>query len=380
MTHLSYLWTIRRGSAGSPSTFDGGDGFDICDFSTAELPIIFNVATGLSGDVFPNYYLSIEGAVGSSMADQLTGDDQINLLAGGNGDDTLNGGGGSDVLRGDGGADLLRGDAGGDTLDGGAGTDTASYYASPGGVGVNLTTGKSSDGDTLISIEIVNGSNYADSLTGNAASNTLRGYDGNDLLKGGPGGDTLDGGNGVDTVSYADAAGGIGLNLTTGKSSDGDTLIAVENLTGSAYGDSSTGNAGANVLTGGGGKDALTGGAGADSFRYTAIGDSGMGAANRDVIADFSHAQHDRIDLSAIDARGNVAGDQAFAFLGTGAFTGVSGQLHYWHEEARRSSRATSTATRSPTSASRSKARLTLVAGDFVLWRRRQPARTPRCA
>ncbi len=27
-----------------------------------------------------------------------------------------------------------------------------------------------------------------------------------------------------------------------------------------------------------------------------------------------------------------LAGDQKFAFIGTGAFTGVAGQLHYLHE------------------------------------------------
>ena len=51
--------------------------------------------------------------------------------------------------------------------------------------------------------------------------------------------------------------------------------------------------------------------------------------ANADVILDFSHAQGDRIDLSGIDANSGVAGDQAFSFIGSGAFTGVAGQLHY---------------------------------------------------
>jgi len=57
--------------------------------------------------------------------------------------------------------------------------------------------------------------------------------------------------------------------------------------------------------------------------------------ANADVIADFSHAQGDRIDLAAIDARFTVAGNQAFSFIGTAAFTGVAGQLHYWRDAGR---------------------------------------------
>jgi len=30
-----------------------------------------------------------------------------------------------------------------------------------------------------------------------------------------------------------------------------------------------------------------------------------------------------------------VAGDQAFSFIGTAAFTGVAGQLHYWYDAGR---------------------------------------------
>jgi Ca2+-binding RTX toxin-like protein len=82
-------------------------------------------------------------------------------------------------------------------------------------------------------------------------------------------------------------------------------------------------------LVGNGGDDLLTGGAGNDLFDYNAISDSGVGAGNRDVITDFEGAGAtvaDRIDLSTIDADpgGN---DNPFSFLGTGAFTGVDGQL-----------------------------------------------------
>ena len=45
------------------------------------------------------------------------------------------------------------------------------------------------------------------------------------------------------------------------------------------------------------------------------------------MITDFDG--NDRIDLSAIDARSGTAGNQAFTFLGTSAFTGTAGQLHY---------------------------------------------------
>ena len=106
---------------------------------------------------------------------------------------------------------------------------------------------------------------------------------------------------------------------------------------GSAYGDTITGSAGANalwgmagndVLAGGVGADALKGGAGADRFVYKAICDSTVAAAGRDSVNDFSHAEGDRIDLSAIDADGNAGnGNTTFTFLGGAAFTGAGHEV-----------------------------------------------------
>jgi len=56
---------------------------------------------------------------------------------------------------------------------------------------------------------------------------------------------------------------------------------------------------------------------------------TGRGRAPPLRITDFSHAQGDKIDLSAIDANTGAAGDQAFSFIGTDAYTGVAGQLRY---------------------------------------------------
>jgi hypothetical protein len=78
----------------------------------------------------------------------------------------------------------------------------------------------------------------------------------------------------------------------------------------------------------------LTGGSGdADFFHYTALSDSGITAATRDLIADFEPGS-DKIDLSAIDANTkNAPGtNDAFNFIGTNTpFTGSAGQLHaFW--------------------------------------------------
>ncbi len=77
--------------------------------------------------------------------------------------------------------------------------------------------------------------------------------------------------------------------------------------------------------TGGAGSDVLVGGGEHDVFRYLAVSDSGGTA--RDRITDLAAisaggADRDRIDLSAIDAVPGGAND-AFAFIGAGAFTAV---------------------------------------------------------
>ena len=108
-------------------------------------------------------------------------------------------------------------------------------------------------------------------------------------------------------------------------------------LSGGAGNDTLLGGAGNDVLRGDAGRDFLTGGAGADSFDFNAIAETGKLATSRDVITDFTHngtlALSDRIDLSTIDANGALAGDVAFAWKGTVAFSGVAGQLHYRLED-----------------------------------------------
>jgi len=49
--------------------------------------------------------------------------------------------------------------------------------------------------------------------------------------------------------------------------------------------------------------------------------------AGRDTILDFSRSQSDKIDLEGIDARTDVANDQAFSFIGNAAFSNQSGEL-----------------------------------------------------
>ena len=82
------------------------------------------------------------------------------------------------------------------------------------------------------------------------------------------------------------------------------------------------------VLVGGLDMDHLTGGANADKFVFNAVLESVQGTTH-DSILDFSHAQHDKIDLHLIDANNFMGGDQAFHFIGAKNFSLLGGELRY---------------------------------------------------
>ncbi len=299
------------GGAGS-DILDGGAGTDTASYATSTAGVSVNLATGAAsgGDAAGDTFISIENLTGSAFNDTLTGDSGANALDGGAGNDLLDGGVGNDSLYGGAGNDTLIGGAGSDVLDGGAGIDLASYAASTAGVSVNLATGIGSGGDaagdTLTGIENVTGSAFNDTLTGDSGANALDGGAGNDLLDGGVGNDSLyggagndtliggagsdvlDGGAGTDTASYATSTAGVSVNLATaavsGGDAAGDTLISIENVTGSAFNDTLTGDSGANVLDGGAGNDLLNGGAGNDSLYGGAGNDTLIGGAGNDLL------------------------------------------------------------------------------------------------
>ncbi|MGK9237114.1 M10 family metallopeptidase C-terminal domain-containing protein [Inquilinus limosus] len=263
--------------------------------------------------------------------------------------DVLFGDTGADTLQGRGGADLLHGDGGADQLDGGAGEDTVSYFGSAWGVTVDLRTGRGrgsdAEGDRYQDIEHVLGSSHDDVLIGDEGINRLSGDVGNDRLLGEGGADVLDGGTGWDKVDYSGSAGRVAIDLSgtpgSGGTAEGDVLIGIEEVVGSGYDDRITGDgtdnrlcggAGDDRIDGGVGRDLLMGGTGADRFVYTAVGDSGLGSADADdVIEDFSQADGDTIDLSAIDTDPVTPGDQGFMFLDHRgrSFTGTPGEVRF---------------------------------------------------
>lgn len=219
--------------------------------------------------------------------DLLLGFKGTDKLLGQDGDDEILGGGGDDFLVGGNGDDFLVGGAGADVLDGGADDDRASYFDSSAGVTVNLKTGTGSggeaEGDTLLSIEELTGSAFADFLTSDDGGNILFGHTGDDVLKGGGGADLLMGGEDDDVL--------IGGH---------DVFDSADRLDGGAGNDYLHGGAGNDDLTGGTGRDSLGGGDGEDTFVFAAP-DHGTysPASDPDYVLDFSASprSHDWIDM-----------------------------------------------------------------------------------
>ena len=160
--------------------------------------------------------------------------------------------------------------------------------------------------------DVVTGNDVANYLEGRDGDDDLRGNGGNDILEGGAGSDRLDGGAGVDWASYRDSTTGVTVNLAegtlAGAHAEGDVLVNIENIIGSAHADVLTGDDSANSLEGGPGADRLTGGAGEDTASYTR---SSAGVTVR---------------LHSGESRGGDAEGDTFAAMVTVEYTGSNGE------------------------------------------------------
>jgi serralysin len=231
---------VLRGGEGA-DRLNGGAGDDWADYRGAATGVTVSLSNRFlnTGEAAGDRYNSIERIFGSQFDDTLIGNDLNNVLDGGAGGDLLNGGGGFDFAR----------------YKGALSGVTASL-ANP-----SVNTGDAA-GDTYVSIEGLQGSNFADSLTGDATSN---------VLIGGRGGDLLDGGNGFDFARYEirDISRGVVANLADASANQGDaagdTYVSIEGVVGTRFADRLTGNDVANVLRGEAGHDRLNGGLGNDS-------------------------------------------------------------------------------------------------------------------
>ena len=323
---------VLAGLSGA-DTLDGGPGADTASYAASPVGVNVSLMTGLAsgGDAQGDVLLDIERLTGSHFNDTIEGDGGDNILAGGSGKDTL-------------------------SYEHAAGPVTLSLA-----IASNQATGGSGT-DKISQFENLTGSAYGDTLTGSGSANLLSGGDGDDSLSGAKGNDTLDGGTGADTMAgglnndtyIVDNAGDV-VSEAAGEGTDTvKTGLAsytlntnVENLTFTEAGNfAGTGNDLANTvrggngddtldgglgndkLTGGSGADSLTGGSGADRFIFTSKSDL-PNASPYDTIADFSHAESDKIDLSGIDANTALGGNQAFVFIGDVGFHSTAGELNY---------------------------------------------------
>ncbi|WP_445505332.1 hypothetical protein [Microvirga sp. G4-2] len=282
-----------------------GDAQDDSIVLAEDLNIAATLSGGDGGDIL----------YGGAAGDSISGDAGRDFLEGRDGADTLLGGEGNDVLT---------GGAGADVLDGGNGLDIASYATSLDGVDIDLAAeqshGGDAEGDTYASIEIIEGSRSADTMSGASGvdifvgldgNDNLAGRDNNDVLVGGYGSDTLDGGAG-DDVLY----GGLGDDLylvdslsdVVDENGDGqaggrDRIVAsidysllgsseradIEELEltgsarlgiGNALDNLIIGTEGNDTLDGAGGADELRGGAGDDTYVFDSMGDRVVETAN----------------------------------------------------------------------------------------------------
>lgn len=246
-------------------------------------------------------------------------------------------------------------------VDAGADNDSVINHFE-GGNDIRLGTGD----DTYVGLGFAFSGSAFDSVRAGAGNDTIAvstfhsdyfGEDGNDSFFSEGWQNTFNGGAGTDSISYEPrddssvlGGSGVGIDLGQGFAQTGsnrfETLVSIENATGTNAGDTIIGSSATNtlngrggnnilsglggndVLTGGNGRDQLQGGAGADRFDFNNKNESVSGV-NRDTITDFSRAQADKVDLAGIDAKTTVAGNQAFSFIGSAAFGHHAGELRF---------------------------------------------------
>lgn len=321
---INLAWTTDAGlpTSGESMYFSSGNiGHRLIVNGVIENAIGSNGRDYIAGNSLQNLLFGDALASGAGLADSLYGGYGNDTIYGGAGSDEIGGAGDNDLLFGDDGNDTISGGLGIDTIEGGQGADsmsgggdagdTLSYAASASGIQIalefgtaTLGTGGDAAGDQVSGFSNVLGSAHADRIEDLVKGTISFGYNDNAFF-GGAGRDRLILGGGNDQ-----GYGGTGNDNLSGEVGD-DALFGGNNT---------------DKLHGARGQDTLSGGNGADLFVFKTANDSTFSLAQRDTITDFSTAQHDIIDLTAIDAEANVAGDQAFHLITT-RFNGNVGEL-----------------------------------------------------
>ncbi|MFO0291703.1 MAG: beta strand repeat-containing protein, partial [Rhodospirillales bacterium] len=325
-----------QGGSGT-DTLQGGADNDTVDYGYATVGVTLTLnssgtvtlTVGTTTDV--DRLISIEGAIGSSLADVLTGDAVANTLTGGDGNDNLSGLGGDDVLDGGAGADTLTGGAGNDTLlggadndlliaddgdmiDGGGGTDTVRFAASVAASNlasadlanvevVEISTAAAGSYDFSAKTEAltISGGGASDTITGGADADRLLGFVGYDLLVASDLDAAIDGGAGTDTVRFA-------ASVSTSNLANADLLnvevVEIANAAAGSY-DFSV-QTEALTISGGSANDTITGGTAADRL-LGGDGDDVLVATDTDALIDGGSGTSDTVVFRAAVSSANLA-------------------------------------------------------------------------
>ncbi len=183
-----------------------------------------------------------------------------------------------------------------------------------------------------VNVESIRGIGYKGlTLTGNSQDNTFFGSLGHDTFVGGDGNDRYIIESSVDDIVET-ATGGSDTILASANYVLG-AGVAVEYIRASVAGLTLVGNELSNTIVGSTGSDTLNGGAGQDRlfggvddatdvFVFSSAEDCGV-LTTRDIVADFTVGV-DLIDLTAIDANINLAGQQALSFSAGGVAAAYS--------------------------------------------------------
>jgi len=290
----------------------GRDGHDLASYESETDPVTVDLAEntnndGVGGEDDVNDDGTVEGVIGGSGGDTITGTNQPEEIHGRGGGDTLValggaddlfGGAGEDEISGGNGADVVSGDGGqgsgppaSDLLEGGAQIDRVRYAERSEPVTVDLANptpnGSAGETDELTGF---------DDVEGGAGDDTLRGDDGPNQLDGGPGDDTLAGrgaddefagGTGSDTVTHSARNTPVTADLELGDGSvngEFEGYTGIENLVGGSAGDTLSGDGGHNSIDGSGGADMIDGKEGADLLHGSGGDDTLSGSEGADTI------------------------------------------------------------------------------------------------
>ena len=285
---------------------------DVFAFGFTQRVDVPNIIKADFGDGNDTLIIQDDVTVGSEIFggkgnDTLVGGAGSDTLHGGDDSDYLSGGAGNDFLYGDAGDDQLAGGPGADRLDGGANFDTVDYSKSDAGVSVTITTdasfpghGGDAEGDTLVSIESLTGSDFADDFRagfgvtqnlvfdGGGGDDILIGGKGDDFLFGGAGADHINGDDGFDGTTYVTSWGAVNIDLERtiqhGGDAEGDRLFHMEAVEGSLYSDTLLGDPSNNMLVGNDGNDTIDGREGQDTVLAGFGDDLVYGGAEGDIL------------------------------------------------------------------------------------------------